>query len=434
MRYTPKDKVKKFDFKKHPHKPWFTMTLAKKILSFPDMKKRGAVIRKHNMDDIADKPYILLITHASMVDFNIMLTATHPYPVNNVMSLEGFNTYTEPLMRSLGVLGKRKFITDINLIRNIRYCLEKLGTIFAIFPETRYSLDGCTSFLPESLGSLIKMMKVPCVVLKLHGNFVTCPQWNKKNKGTFVEADMFPVTTLDEAKSLAPEEINRRIADVFVYDDYKWQEENNIIINDPNRADGLHCLLYKCPHCGAEHDMDSAGDKLWCRSCNKRWRQDEFGRLCAEEGETEFSHIPDWSRWERECVRREIENGTYRFEDTVRVETLPGWRKFYKHGEGKLIQTPEGTRIECMAYGEPTVIVKSPLDLYSLHIEYDYLGRGDCVDISTADDSYWLYLTKIDAITKLSFATEEIYKSAAAKADFAKRNSVKQPEEAVLDK
>lgn len=50
-----------------------------------------------------------------------------------------------------------------------------------------------------------------------------------------------------------------------------------------------------------------------------------------------------------------------------------------------------------------------------MHIEYDYLGRGDCVDISTADDSCWLYLLKRDAVTKLSFATEEIYKIADEK-------------------
>ena len=38
-----------------------------------------------------------------------------------------------------------------------------------------------------------------------------------------------------------------------------------------------------------------------------------------------------------------------------------------------------------------------------------YLGRGDCVDISVPDDSFWCYLSKKDAITKLSFATEEIF-------------------------
>jgi len=410
-----KRQIPRFDFQKKPHKPYFLMYAAKYIISFPDLHKRKAVIKKRNMEELEGEPYLLLVNHGSLVDLNLMLRATHPYPVNNVMTLEGFNTYTEPLMRHLGVLGKRKFVTDINLIRNIKYCLHTLRSIFVLFPETRYSLDGCTSFLPDSLGGLVKMMKVPCVMLRIHGNFITCPQWNKKNKGTYVEAEMFPLISKEEAASLTADEIFTRIQEAFQYDDYRWQVENHIIIDDPDRTNGLHALLYKCPHCQAEFQMDSGGVELWCNACGKRWKQDELGRLTAIEGKTEFSHIPDWSAWERACVRAEIEAGTYYFEDTVRVETLPNSWKFYKHGVGKLIQTPSGTRIVCHAYGEDTVIEKGPLDLYSMHIEYDYLGRGDCVDISTADDSYWLYLSKRDNVTKLSFATEEIYKIAKAK-------------------
>ena len=155
--------------------------------------------------------------------------------------------------------------------------------------------------------------------------------------------------------------------------------------------------------------MDSKGIELWCDACHKRWIMDEYGRLSATEGETEFAHIPDWSDWERECVRKEIREGTYHFEDEVMVETLPHWTRFYKHGKGRFTQTPEGTTIECTCYGRPYKLVKKPLSLESVHIEYDYKGRGDCVDISIADDSFWCYFTKRDVITKLSFATEEIF-------------------------
>ncbi len=397
------------------------MYVAKYFISFPDLRKRGAVIRRHDMEQLDGKPYLLLVTHSSLVDLNLMLKATHPYPVNNVMTLEGFNTYTAPLMRHLGVLGKRKFVTDINLIRNIKYCLHELKSIFVMFPETRYSLDGCTSYLPDSLGGLVRMMNVPVVILRIHGNFVTCPQWNKKNKGIYVEADMFPIVGQDEIKELSADEIMTRIRESFEYDDYRWQFENKIVIDHPDRANGLHCLLYKCPACGKEFCTNSAGCELWCEACGKHWRQNEYGQMEALSGETEFPHIPDWSNWERECVRKEIEDGTYYFEDDVQVQTLPNWTKFYKHGMGKLIQTPEGTRIECKAYGEDTVIEKAPLDLYSMHVEYDYLGHGDCVDISTNNESYWLYTTRRDVVTKLSFATEEIYKKAYDNANFAKR-------------
>lgn len=117
-----KDGIRRFDFEKKPIRPTFIMSLAKWIISWPDLKKRRFMLTKTNMENVKS-PYLLLVTHSSMVDFNIMLKATHPEPVNNVMTLEGFNTYTEPLMRSLGVLGTRKFISDIHLIKNIKYCI-----------------------------------------------------------------------------------------------------------------------------------------------------------------------------------------------------------------------------------------------------------------------------------------------------------------------
>ena len=110
------------------------------------------------------------------------------------------------------------------------------------------------------------------------------------------------------------------------------------------------------------------------------------------------------------------EDGTYYFEDTVRVETLPGSLKFYKQGMGTLIQTPEGTTVKCNYYGEEYTLFRSAKSLESMHIEYDYLGRGDCVDISIPDDSFWCYLSKRDAITKISFATEEMHLLAVRKA------------------
>lgn len=410
-----KDKIRRFNFEKKPISPTFIMGLAKGIISFPDLRKRKAVLTKVGIEGIEGKPYLLLVTHSSMVDFNLMLKGTHPYKVNNVMTLEGFKTYTEPLMRSLGVLGTRKFITDLHLVKNMKYCVDKLKNIFVLFPEARYSLDGCTSYLPDSLGKMVRLLGVPVVVLMIHGNFVTCPQWNKKNKKTFVEAEMKQIITAEETKSLSVDEINARIADNFRYDDYGWQRDNKIKIDHPGRADGLHALLYKCPACKTEHQTDSAGTKLWCNCCKKTWEMDEYGQLHALEGETEFAHIPDWSNWERACVREEIDNGTYYFEDEVRIETLPNAWKFYKQGMGKLIQTPEETRIECNYYGEPYVLRRSAKSLESMHIEYDYLGRGDCVDISILDDSFWCYLTKRDAITKISFATEEIHKRAVGK-------------------
>ena len=62
--------------------------------------------------------------------------------------------------------------------------------------------------------------------------------------------------------------------------------------------------------------------------------------------------------------------------------------------------------------GRDYQIVRPPLGMYGLHIEYDYcyLRPEDCVDISTDDDSLYCYPVKQNVVTKLSFAVEELYK------------------------
>ncbi len=409
----PPKNIKTFNFRRKPKKRSFAPWLAKTIISWPDLKKRDAKLTRTNMEILDGKPYLLLINHASKVDLNMMYKATHPAKLVNVMTLEGFRDFTLPLMDLLGVIGKRKFIQDLSLIRNIKYTIEELGAIFVMYPESRYSLDGTTSFLTPSLGGLVQMLKVPVAVMTLRGNFVTQPQWNKKNKFTYVEGEIRPIITPDEAPTITAKEANARIAEAFVYDDYAWQFENKIVIDDPGRADGLHSILYKCPRCGKEFRMYSGGTELWCEACGARWEQDEYGRLHATDGgETVYEHIPDWTRWERECVREEVRNGTYHFVDEdARIETLPSWTKFYKQGHGRVEQTVEGTRVDVDSYygGEPTTLFRPALDLDSMHIEYDYLGNGDCIDISVPKDSFWCYLSKRDQITKIAFATEEIY-------------------------
>jgi hypothetical protein len=47
----------------------------------------------------------------------------------------------------------------------------------------------------------------------------------------------------------------------------------------------------------------------------------------------------------------------------------------------------------------------------ALHVEYDYfrIRRDDCFVINTEDDSFFIYPTKKNIITKLAFATEEMF-------------------------
>lgn len=402
--------IKKYDFKKKPKDvPSWLLFLAVKFLAKPMMKKHNFKLDKINMDGLKP-PYLLLSNHGSEYDFYIMYDSIYPNHTNNVVAIDAVHDHTEWFMRLAGCICKRKFTKEMDLLRNIKYSINIHKNIVVMYPEARYTFDGTTSYLPPSLSGIVRILKVPVVVLNMRGNFISCPQWNKEKKYVPFEATMSQIVTADEATTLSADEINKRIADAFVYDDFAYQRDNNIIIDHPDRAKGLHSILYQCPACGTEHMMNSEGSELWCEKCGKRWQMTELGELRSLDGETEFTHIPDWFRWERENVRAEVRSGKYYFEDEVKIETLPNAQMFVKQGKGKLVHSINGFRIEGNIYGKDVSLEFPPLALESIHIEFNYKKMGDAVDISTPDESYWLApCTKRDSITKLSLATEEIF-------------------------
>ena len=208
------------------------------------------------------------------------------------------------------------------------------------------------------------------------------------------------------------DEINETVRRELQYDDYQYQKDNGILIREPYRAEGLHKVLYQCPHCGQEFTMDSKGAELFCTACGKRWLWQEDGYLKALEGETEFDHIPDWFNWEREQVQKQIEEGSYSFEDEVDVYSLPRVYRYIPLGKAKLVHDPkEGFILEGEYRGEKYRCHRQPEQTNSLHVEYDFgpLKKRDCIDISTENDSFYCCLSKPNRITKLGFATEILY-------------------------
>ena len=356
-------------------------------------------------------PYMLLSNHMHFIDFELAAMATYPYPVSNVVSIDGY-VVKFFLLEWIGAIATRKFTTDVHLVKSIRKVLQR-GDILAMYPEARYSPCGTTAFLPDSLGKLIRMNKVPVVAVVHHGNHLYAPFWNfRKKRNVPLRTTVTQILTREQIETMTVEEINATLRQALAYDDYRYQKDAGIRITEPYRAEGLHKVLYQCPHCMTEFKMDSRGTELFCTACGKRWNWNEDGRLEALEGETEFDHIPDWFEWERQQVRQQIENGTYRFTDELEVWSLPRVWRYIPLGKAKLTHDPEnGFLLEGRYRGADYRIHRLPAQTNSLHVEYDFgpLGSRDFLDISTENDSFYCRPTQPNVITKLAFATEEIY-------------------------
>ncbi|MCL2339540.1 MAG: 1-acyl-sn-glycerol-3-phosphate acyltransferase [Actinomycetia bacterium] len=424
----------RFNMGVRPKRQWPIFTLIIWLASFPKTWMHRARIDKSAVPKDLQPPYFLLCNHNSFMDFMNMSRAIFPHRANYVVAIDGF-IGREWLLRNVGCIGNRKFTHSISLVKNMLIA-RNMGTIVVLFPEARYSLCGTASALPDSVGKMVKRMNVPVVTLIAHGHHVNSPFWHVGNRGVKpVNSVMKQLISAEETQSLSVEEINARLGQEFVYDDFAWQKKQGIQVSQPDRAEGLHKVLYQCPSCLTEYQMESSGNLLRCAACHTVWEMTESGELVAQNTpgrdadqgatgrdadqgaethntENRFSHIPDWYEWQRQNVRQEVEAGHYRFQSAVRIESLPNAKRFVVFEEpGLLTHNMNGFELNGRCQGEDFTVSWPVSQLYACHIEYDYFKKGDCVDLNTNDDTFYIYPTRPDfAVTKIALATEELHR------------------------
>ncbi len=388
---------------------WIIFYLVIITMSFIYKLLYKAKIVKH--DKLPKPPYILISTHASMIDFYMALNITFPHKPYWISTVEEFVPRFF-IFRRIGVLAKRKFTNDPQAAMKYLEVLKR-KKILVFYPEARYSFDGECERIDKSIGRFVKTANVPVVMIKGHGNYLQCPQWSDRILRKFkpIQQDVYTIIPRSELPGLTAEEIQERIEANFDISEEEWMRKNDIHIKYENRAVGLERILYKCPHCGTEFEMSSETHYLTCNHCGIKYDYLENGQLQCVNGETIYDYPSKWYKWEKECVKEEVLKGTYHFEDDVRVEKLLGAGIGFVPQKGEYHLTHDienGFTIK--GKDNDFEFHRSSLLSFAIHIEYNYLDRGSFLELSSPKDTYFVYPLKEKAqLTKIHFATEHIY-------------------------
>ena len=404
------EKIKFHRLDKKPIKQIWLFKWLIHILSLIVMKPKTK-IEKIGMDGIK-APYVLLSNHHAFADFEVNSLATYPARVSNIATLEGHYRRAW-LLELCGCVPKRKFTTDPYLLKQCEIILNEHKSVLSIYPEARYSPIGTTAIIPDSYGALLKRLQKPVVVLLHRGNYLRNPAWDwRRSRKVKTLSTMKLILTERDLAKKSPEEIMEILRRELTYNEYEYQKEHNIIIDAPYRAEGLHHVLYKCPHCLKE-EMTSKGEKLICPACQKEWELTPLGEIKALNGETEFNSPPEWFEWERKMVKDEIVNQGYFFESSVDVYSLPNTNKFIPLGKATLTHKEKSGFTISGRYNNEDFIISRPVaGMYGVHIEFDYcyIRPEPCIQISTSNDTFVCFPSKKNVVMKLLFATEELYK------------------------
>ncbi len=410
-KYMPYEKVLEHPIKPHlrPKKPNLLFRTLMRVLSEPDLRATHFKAKKIGMEKLGKRePCLFLMNHSSFIDLKIASRLLYPRAYNIVCTTDGF-VGKEWLMRNLGCIPTQKFVADLSLIRDMMHALKNLKSSVLMYPEAGYSFDGTATVLPETLGKCIKMLGVPVVMIRTFGAFARDPLYNNLQlRHVNVSAEMEYLLSPDQIKELSAEQINAILRGQFDFDSFRWQKENHVRLSEPFRADGLGRLLYKCPHCGKEGHMRGENTTLTCSDCGKVYELTEEGEMRALTGETEFSHIPDWYAWQRECVRKEVLEKSYRLETDVKIGMLVSSKALYMIGDGHLTHDVLGFHLT----GDDGKLdyKQSPIASYTLNSDYNWYEIGDVIGIGNHAALFYCFpKTDADVVTKARLAAEEMY-------------------------
>lgn len=393
---------------KRPKRPNILFSSLIRLLSIGELAATRFTYTKSRMDEAGKGPYLILMNHSAFIDLKIASKIFYPMPYCIVCTSDGF-VGKEWLMRNIGCIPTQKFVTDVSLIMDMLHVIKKQNTSVLMYPEASYSFDGCATPLPRKLGTLIKKLGVPVLTVITEGAFLHDPLYNcLQQRKTKVSAHLNCLLTKQEIEEKSVEEIDRMLDETFAFDNFAKQYENKTAINEPFRADGLNRIIYRCAACGAEGKMVGKGTTLTCEECGKTYSMDVYGQLQAEIGETEFSHIPDWYRWQRECVKKEISDGTYSIDTEVEIGIMTDYKAIRMVGTGRLVHNSDGFSLTGCD-GELNY-TQSPLSAYSLYADYYWYEIDDVICIGDKERLYYCFPKQRDVVAKARIATEELYK------------------------
>lgn len=382
--------------------------LLMKALSQPELKKTNFSYTFSGLENIGDdEPCLFLMNHSSFTDLQIAAHILAQRQYHIVCTNDGFVGKAK-LMRTIGCIPAKKFINDITLIRDMKYAVDKLNSSILMYPEASYSFDGTTTPLPDSLAKFVKLLGIPVVMIKTHGAFLRDPLYNNLQKRQVdISAEVFLLVDKEDIKHKNNDEINQILKEAFEYDHFSEQQEKGITINEAFRADGLNRVLYKCMNCETEGMMEAKGTRINCSHCNTTYELTEHGELICSD---QKYHIPDWYRWERECVRKELADGTYEYSADVDIMVYRDMQSIYKVGTGHLTHNVNG--FELSGCNGAIKFVQKPSANYSLYSDYYWYEIGDMICIGDAKEQYYCFpqdnLKR--NVAKLRLATEEMFK------------------------
>ncbi|NCC12274.1 MAG: 1-acyl-sn-glycerol-3-phosphate acyltransferase [Spirochaetia bacterium] len=296
-------------------------------------------------------PFLVMGNHVHTFD-PFFVSAASPIHIRWVAGAYLFKMRgLRPLMeRWIQAISKQQGRSDLYTIRTISEALKQ-GDVVGLFPEGTRSWDGEPVGFDMAIAKLVKIFKVPIVLLNLEGLYGLRPRWARKRRKGTGTIRVVEILSAEDLGKLSVEELYDHLTKVLGHSNREYQKENPSTYQGNRLAEGLEQLLYLCPDCHHVSTLSSKANTITCTSCSYEATLDAFDQLHIHKGEHVFADVAAWHAWEKKIITSEQGTDLVYPEDQGvlfqkgeerRLRTLSKHFTLHMEAEGFTLKTKEG--------------------------------------------------------------------------------------------
>lgn len=357
---TIQEKLAKKKYKKPNPFIWhFLMSVV--IRPFLAKKYHSVIHKEANIKDCKG-PCFVVYNHQSRIDYVWIARCCAPRPINFVVGYnEFFRSHLAFILRLVHAIPKKNFNIDFASMRAMDSVIKQKGVV-CFSPEGMSSISGHNQPVVDGTGKFLKHYGIPVYMVKNKGAFLTNTKVCLDERKGLVDSTISLLFSVENLKEMSAAEIQNKLNEALWQDDYEWNKTARVKYATKGRiCEHLSDLLYRCPKCGHEFEMESGGDLIRCKHCGNGARMNDYYDFLPLSKDAIIPVSP--SRWfdeERKVVYQEIkDNPSCSFIEKVKIGKLDDHHYIKDQktsescGEGEIAITHDGLSFKGTKDGEP---------------------------------------------------------------------------------
>lgn len=244
------------------------------------------------------RQYLILSNHQTPFDqfFANMLIRKHLYCVASEDLFS--NGFVSRLMSFVfAPIPIKKQTTDPKAVFTCARVIKQGGSIY-MAPEGNRTYSGKTEHINDAVTKLIKLLKIPVILMRIEGGYGVQPRWSDKVRRGKLNIYADRVLEPEEFQDLSDEQLFSIIQKSLFVNEAKAE-----IYKGNKRAEYLERAMYVCPYCGLA-EFESNKNIIKCKKCGKEIEYSITKELKGIGFDFPFRFVNDWYEYQQDFISK----------------------------------------------------------------------------------------------------------------------------------